>query len=178
MRFIKRYKTFELKDETYLSTADRLEKNHPKRARALRKHVDDRQSVDIDYIDPRPLNGMGGNRYYITDVEVVPNETYVGRITKGNGNDIIVTLESVNDIFNLYIYNFYTDSASGMTHHINTYHTPWGPPGYSSKTKEMIMNFPSTFYFVDRKSARIFMEVVEKEAGEKLLFSINDAYIS
>ena len=178
MKFIKRYKTFELKDETYLSAAERLEKNHPKRARRLRKHVDDRQNIDIAYIDPRPLKGMGHNTYYITNVRVQPNTIY-DNIVEGNGNDIIVDLESVNDMFTLHINNFYTDNIYGaLGHSMTQYGTPWGVPGYSSKTKEVIMNFPSTFYFLDRKSARIFMEVVEKETGEKLLFSINDIYIS
>lgn len=190
MKYLESYKTFELKDETYLSAASKLSKNHPERAKKLRSFVDDRQSLDIDYLDPRSMNGVfiwdgvtpkvSQNKYYITDVSVRPNilrNNYT--LIKGNGNDIEVLLESVNDRCTVVINNFYTDSEYvGLPYSIANYGTPWGSPGYHDKYQEIITHFPSNFYFTDRKSARIFMEIVERESKEELVFSINDIYKS
>ena len=175
MKFIKRYKTFELKDETYLSAADRLEGLHPRRARALRKHVDDRQGVDIGYIDPRPLLGTGHNRYYITKVEVMPDNL-------GHGNIIYVDLESVKSKVYLVIPNYESENGLlGWRHNVNHFNTPWGIVPVDRRVKSgdtTIDHRTEPFWFLDRKSARLFMDIVEKEAGEKLLFSINDIYMS
>lgn len=172
MKFIKHYKTFELKDETYLSAASKLSKNHPERAKRLRKWVDDKQNIDINYIDPRPLNAMG-NVYYITDVS-----TETSTLGEHEDVNIIVELESVNDFYSLVIYNWRNSQFNGIDMTLNQYGTPWGPPGYSRKDDTPIYEFPDNFYFSDRKSARIFMDVVKRESGQDLIFSINDTYKS
>ena len=70
MKHLSKYKTFErLNDETYLSAADKLKRNHPERSSRLKKWVDDKQNIDINYIDPRQMQAMGGI-YYITNVIV------------------------------------------------------------------------------------------------------------
>lgn len=178
MKYLQKYKTFELKGETYLSAADKLQRNHPDRAKNLRKWVDDKQTSDIDYIDPRPLNAMN-NIYYITNVLVQDYHT------SDDDKNIIVDLKSVNDIYSLSILNFNGERTTsiGMQYNINTYGSPWGPPGYSKRKDDpslgmMGNEFPTEFHFDDRKSAKIFMDIVEKEAGEKLLFSVNDIYKS
>ena len=183
MKYLKKYKTFELNDETYLSAADKLQKNHPERSKNLRKWVDDKQTSDIDYIDPRPLNAMD-NVYYITKVLVQDYHT------SDDDKNIIVDLKSVNDIYSLSILNFNGERVTfgigtsiGMQYSINTYGSPWGPPGYSKRkddpSLDMMGNvFPTEFYFDDRKSARIFMDIVERESGQKLLCSVNDMYKS
>lgn len=176
MKFIKQYKTFELNDETYLSAADKLKRNHPDRSNRLRKWVDDRQNIDIDYLDPRPMNAMGGI-YYITNVLVYD-------YNEDGNKTIVVDLESVSDTYNLTITNYRGDNDyTGIKYDITTYGTPWGMPGYSTKkddsTLGMLGNeFPQVFYFSDRKSARTFMDIVRKESNETLLFSVNDIYKS
>ncbi len=174
MKYLKKYKAFELKSSTYLSAADKLSKNHPERSKKLRQWVDNSGDVDINYLDPRPLYSKD-NVYYITKVYVQPDDTFGGL-----GNNIEVTLESASDIYTLWIYNWLSDGQhlTSVTNTIETYGTPWASPGYTRKDDQPIMSFPDKFYLDDRKSARIFMEIVEKEAGEKLLFSLNDIYKS
>lgn len=175
MNHIIPYKVFELKDETYLSAANRLEGLHPKRARALRKFVDDRQTVDIDYIDPRPLLATGRNLYYITNVEVMLDGL-------GNGNIIYVDLESVNSIVRIVIPNYESENGLlGWRANVNRFRTPWGLVSIDNKIKsgDSTLDYRTeTFYFLDRKTAKTFMEIVEGESGEKLRFSINDIYMS
>ena len=175
MKYLKRYKTFELKDETYLSAADKLQRNHPNRAKSLRKWVDDKQTSDIDYIDPRPLNAMN-NVYYITDIVL---NTLV------KGDEIRVTLESVNDVYTLVIWNWVDvdNIYNGLTSMLLNYGTPWGSPGYNKRIDDKTLGlpgneFPDIFYFSDSKYAKIFMDIVEKETGDKLKFTINDIYKS
>lgn len=165
----------ELKDSTYLSAADKLERNHPKRASRLRKFVDDKYTVDINYIDPRPLMAMDGV-YYVTDVKVIQS------IEGGTGKTIKVNLESVNEICYLNINN-YIDEGNvyfGMLYDFNRSGLPFSSMRDSkTKSKPTELNIEKdVFYFSDRKSARSFIDIVERESGEKLLFSINDIYKS
>lgn len=165
----------ELKDSTYLSAADKLERNHPSRAAKLRKFVDDRYTVDIDYIDPRPLSAMDGV-YYVTGVKVTPS------VDGDNLKTILVDLESVNEICHLTINN-YIDEGNvyfGMLYDFNRSGLPFSSMR-NSKTKLSPRELDiekDVFYFSDRKSARAFIEIVESESGEKLLFSVNDIYKS
>jgi hypothetical protein len=183
MKHLKYLKTIsELKDSTYLSAADGLERNHPERAQRLRKFVDDKYMVDIDYIDPRPLLAMDGV-YYVTSVQVDPS------IDNNNLKTIQVCLESVNELCILAINNYIDEGNEyfGMLYDLKRTGFPYYAFRNSKTNKSMnsalsseIMNIlPSqVFYFSDRKSARAFIEIVESESGEKLLFSVNDIYKS
>ena len=173
---MKYLKTFEkLNDETYLSAADKLEKNHQDRARNLRKFVDDQQNIDIDYLDPRPMYSKD-NVYYVTDVNVVPDSNI-----ERDGNNIDVLIESVTDSYTLMISNWNDDNqySTSIENTIRNGGTPWfQPPGYNTKGDKALLVFPLEFFFKDRRSARVFKDIVERESGEKLLCSVNDMYKS
>jgi hypothetical protein len=172
MKHLKPYTLFELRDNTYLSAADRLEQNHPERAKSLRKWVDDKYTVDINYLDPRPLSAMN-SIYYVTDVSVQPS-------TEGldNAKSISVTLESVNDFYHILINNYKQEGNEyiGILYSMRIN----GFPYYSTRTKKSgeYDDTHDKFYFSDRSSARSFIDIVQRESGEKLLFTINDIYKS
>lgn len=172
MKHLKSYTVFELRDSTYLSAADRLEKNHPERAKSLRKWVDDKYTVDIDYLDPRPLSAMN-SIYYVTDVSVQPSIEGLD-----NAKSILVTLESVNDFYHIVINNYKQEDNVyiGIPYSMRVN----GFPYYSTRANKS-GKYDDTydkFYFSDRSSARSFIDIVQRESGEKLLFTINDIYKS
>jgi len=168
MRFLKKY--FELKDETYLRAADRLVKNHPMRASKLRKWVDDKQDIDINYIDPRPIQTSSGV-YYITNLNSPTTEEWVdNRLT--NLTSISVRLESVNDVYALHIPN----NKIELKYMLDTWGRIWHA-SYFSKTEDK-QSVDMEFLISDRKSARNFMDIIKSETGLDLEFSINDVYVT
>ena len=171
MKYLKRI--FELKDETYLKAADRLEKNHPERSKNLRKFVDYRQTYDINYIDNRPLNAMN-DIYYITDISTLKDGLNSENI------NIIIELESANNVVTLHIPNYIPQyDFLGIKYNIINYGTPWGDSvTYSNKNNLNPMIPKQDFYFSDRKSAINFIKILEDNIDDKLLFSINDIYKS
>jgi hypothetical protein len=82
MKHIKTYKIFELRDNTYLSAADRLEQNHPERAKSLRKWIDDEYTVESNDDDADTMAryqlfsadttmAFDFNREFITDIDSI-----------------------------------------------------------------------------------------------------------
>jgi hypothetical protein len=181
MKFLKKYKFFELKTSTYLSAADKLEGLHPTRAKNIRKYVDDQQRVDVDYLDPRPFH-INNDIYYITGItkdEYRQKSVYgVGSLPEGElvfRIDVEFKSSTTSDErIEMIIFNnekFIKDDIELDGSPINRVNLK-----FKRHEQEQERTLSRRFFFETRKEARAFLSIIESELGIKMLIKINQIY--
>lgn len=170
----------ELKSDTYLSAADKLEDLHPVRAKKLRQYVDDQQKVDINYLDPRPFH-INNDIYYITNITNKEYEAGEGVLPEGELiKRIDIEFKSTttrDEKVSIILYNneeFIKDDIDLDGSPINRirllYNNEWG--------EEVERILSRSFFFDNRKEARAFITIIENELDIKLLIKPNQIYKS
>ena len=180
MKFLKKYKFFELKTSTYLSAADKLEGLHPTRAKNIRKYVDDQQRVDVDYLDPRPFH-INNDIYYITGI--TKDEYGVGSLPEGEfvfRIDVEFKSSTTSDErLEMIIFNnekFIKDDIELDGSPINRVNLKFKRLIGTEHEQEQERTLSRRFFFETRKEARAFLSIIESELGIKMLIKINQIY--
>jgi hypothetical protein len=183
MKYLKTYKLYELKSDTYLSAADKLEDLHPARAKNLRQYVDDQQKVDIDYIDPRPFH-INNDIYYITNITKQEYEAGGGLEEGELAMRIDITLKSTttsDEWVEIVIFNnenFIKDDIKLDGSPINRVKIKYKEYVGTEWEEERERTLSRRFFFETRKEARAFLSIIENELGIKMLIKANQIYKS
>lgn len=164
MNHLKRFN--ELNTETYLSAADRLSRNHPERAKALRRWVE--RDIDIDYISPLPFE-IDGDTFYLTKVKLDKELNKYAPVT--------FRMRSTDDELSGSIF------AGGVKDptDIHSALITGNEIKYGRKKNRNWVDC-GNLKFSSRKEAREFIKLIEQETGEKwsniTKLTINDIYKS
>lgn len=184
MKYLKTYKLYELKSDTYLSAADKLEDLHPSRAKKLRKYVDDQQKVDIDYLDPRPFH-INNDIYYITKIDKEEYEAGSGVLPEGElicRIDITLKSSTTSDEWiGVRLFNnekFIKDDIDLDGSPINRIVLKYKEFVGTEWEEERQRTLSRSFFFENRKEARAFLSIIESELGIKMIIKTNQIYKS